>query len=84
MNGRLRFPAAVTDMMVWTAPLPGSAKAALQVLVQQLEAIGVSIAALDQEIARAHAQSPVSRLLVGIPEIGTSVKNHLPIGASHI
>jgi transposase len=52
------------------ATLPGSAKAALQILVQQLEAIGVSIAALDQEIARAHAQNPVSRLLAGIPGIG--------------
>ena len=27
-------------------------------------------AALDQEIARAHAQNPVSRVLAGIPGIG--------------
>jgi transposase len=62
------------------ATLPGSAKAALQVLVQQLEAIGVSIAALDQEIARAHAQNPVRRLLAGIPGIGKITAS--AIGAS--
>jgi transposase len=52
------------------ATLPETAKAALKVLAQHLEAIDASIAALDKEIAATHAQSPVSRLLASIPGIG--------------
>jgi transposase len=52
------------------ATLPETAKAALKILAQHLEAIDASIAALDQEIATVHAQNPVCRLLAGIPGIG--------------
>ena len=41
-----------------------------EIFAQHLETIDASIAALDQEIAAVHAQSPVSRLLAGIPGIG--------------
>jgi transposase len=52
------------------ATLPETAKAALKILAQHLEATGASIAALDQEIATVHAQNPISRLLAGIPGVG--------------
>ena len=52
------------------AKLPEIAKATVKILAQHLETIDASIAALDQEIAAVHAQSPVSRLLAGIPGIG--------------
>ena len=52
------------------ATLPETAKAALKILAQHLQAIDASIAALDQEIATVHAQNPISRLLAGIPGIG--------------
>lgn len=52
------------------ATLPETAKAALKLLAQHLEAIDASIAALDQEITTVHAQNPVSRLLAGIPGLG--------------
>ena len=52
------------------AKLPEIAKATVKILAQHMETIDASIAALDQEIAAVHAQSPVSRLLAGIPGIG--------------
>jgi transposase len=50
--------------------LPDVAKAALKVLAQQLETIDASIAALEKRISKAHAQSPINKLLTGIPGVG--------------
>jgi len=50
--------------------LPETAKTAVKILAQHMEAVDASIAALDQEIAAIHAQSPVSRLLASIPGVG--------------
>ncbi len=53
------------------ATLPIAAKAALKVLARQLAEVEKSIAELDAEIMAAHKQNPVSRLLAGIPGVGT-------------
>ncbi len=52
------------------ARLPDAARAAVKVLAQTLEGFEASIDALEGEIAKAHARSNVSRLLVEIPGIG--------------
>jgi transposase len=50
--------------------LPHAARAAVKVLAQTLEAFDKSLDALEHEIANAHAQSEMSRLLVEVPGIG--------------
>lgn len=52
------------------ARLPDTARAAVKVLAQTLEGFDASIDAMESEIAKAHARSDVSRLLVEIPGIG--------------
>lgn len=50
--------------------LPHAARAAVKVLAQTLEAFDNSLDTLEHEIANAHAQSEMSRLLVEAPGIG--------------
>lgn len=52
------------------AMLPDAARAAVKVLAQTLEGFDKSLDALEKEIANAHAQSEMSRLLVEVPGIG--------------
>ena len=52
------------------ATLPGPAKAVMRILTGQLESLDVSISELKDEIARAHAQNQMSRLLDEVPGIG--------------
>lgn len=52
------------------ATLPAAAKAVVKVFAAQLEVIDASIASLEQEIAGAHAQSEMSKLLAGVPGVG--------------
>lgn len=52
------------------AALPEIARAVVKVFAEQLEAIDASLAALEKEIAGVHAQSPMSRLLAGVPGVG--------------
>jgi transposase len=52
------------------ATLPDAARRAAKVLAGQIEGLDVSLADLEEEIARAHAGSEMSRLLVEIPGIG--------------
>jgi transposase len=42
-------------------------------MAQHLEALDLSIGAVDEEIAKAHRQNPVSRLLDEIPGVGTLI-----------
>jgi transposase len=52
------------------ASLPEMARAALSVLVGQLEALDGAIADLTRQIAGAHARDPLSRLVASVPGIG--------------
>lgn len=52
------------------ATLPNAAMAAVKVLAQTLEAFDKSLDEVEHEIAHAHAQSEMSRLLVEVPGIG--------------
>jgi transposase len=56
--------------------LPETAKTAVKILAQHLEAVGASIATLDKEIVAIHAQSQVSRLLASIPGVGKITARH--------
>ena len=55
------------------AALPPVARAAVTCMAQHLEALDLSIGAVDEEIAKAHRQNPVSRLLDEIPGVGTLI-----------
>jgi transposase len=55
------------------AALPPLAAAAVACLAQHLEGFDLSIAAVEEEIVRAHRQNPVSRVLDEIPGIGTLI-----------
>ena len=52
------------------AALPESAKAAVKALSRHLEGLDASIDAVEEEIAKANEQNPVSRLLDEIPGVG--------------
>jgi transposase len=52
------------------ATLPNAARAVVKVLAQQLEGLDKSIDDLEDEIAGAHGQSEISRLLDAVPGIG--------------
>ena len=52
------------------ASLPEIAKAALSIIVGQLEALNTSIADVTRRIARAHARDPLSRLVASVPGVG--------------
>jgi len=58
------------DLAASDTTLPGAARAAVKVLALQLEGLDKSIDDLEDEIASAHAQSEMSRLLDGVPGIG--------------
>lgn len=53
--------------------LPPTAKAAVACMAQHLEGLAQSIEAVDEEIAKAHRQNQTSRLIDGIPGIGTLI-----------
>jgi transposase len=53
--------------------LPNATRGAVKVLAQTLEAFDRSLDELDHEIAHAHAQNEMSRLLVEVPGIGKLV-----------
>ena len=56
------------------AALPPVAEpTAVTCMAQHLEALDLSIGAVDEEIAKAHRQNPVSRLLDEIPGVGTLI-----------
>jgi transposase len=52
------------------ATLPNAARAAVKVLAQTLEEFDKSLDDLEDEIAKAHARSEMSRLLIEVPGIG--------------
>jgi transposase len=52
------------------ASLPEMARAALGVLVGQLEALDAAIADVTRRIANVHVRDPLSRLVAGVPGIG--------------
>jgi transposase len=60
----------LVEMAKEDATLPAAAKAVVKVFAAQLEAINASIATLEREIAGAHAQSEVSKLLASVPGVG--------------
>ncbi len=55
------------------AALPRIAQSAVECLARHLEGLDQSIAAVEDDIARAHQQNPTSRLLDEIPGIGTLI-----------
>lgn len=61
------------DLAESDATLPNAARAVVTVLAQQLENLDKSIADLENEIAAAHKQSEMSRLLDEVPGIGTII-----------
>jgi transposase len=61
------------DLAESDADLPTCALAAVKFLAQQLDALDQSIASLERQIASAHKQSEMSRLLDNVPGIGTII-----------
>jgi transposase len=55
------------------AELPPIARSAVACVAQHLEGLDQSIGTVDKEIAEAHRQNPTSRLLDGIPGVGTLI-----------
>ncbi len=56
------------------AALPPVARTAVTCMAQHLEALDLSIGAVDEEIAKAHRQNPVSRLLDEFPALGAGAR----------
>ncbi|SFJ12474.1 IS110 family transposase [Bradyrhizobium sp. Gha] len=55
------------------AALPPIAAAAVTCIAQHLEGLNASITTVEEELARAHKQNPISRVLDEIPGVGTLV-----------
>ena len=70
------------DLAEKDAKLPNAARAAVKVLARTLEGLAMSLNDLEDEIAKAHARSETSRLLVEVPGIGkliaTAIVGSLP------
>jgi transposase len=63
------------------ATLPGPAKAVVRILTSQLEGLDTSILELEGEIASAHTQNEMSRLLDQVPGVGKLIASVISASA---
>lgn len=67
------------EMAKEDAALPAAAQAAVKIFAEQLKALDASIDALGREIARLHAQNPMSKLLAGVPGAGKIIASAIVV-----